>query len=264
MIPYFIPPSFIFFFKIQNKWKAHSPHNSELWEGPGPATLHHVIIHLASSQAALNVPTYQIRKLTSERWRDFSKATELVSLSQHSNSTNPRLWTYHIPCLLFLTHIYWKKQKRDKKCWPFITEMQVGLLFSDYELEFHKLVNRPWNNKHGKNIQDIFLFFFLFMAVPVAYGSPQARGWMSYNCQPTPQPAARSWLGPGIELNPQGHCVGFSTHWATIGTPKTFFCFKNIIFYKRITWLNHLSAQAMTASLWNLGIISESPSNTPC
>lgn len=43
-----------------------------------------------------------------------------------------------------------KRTGKDKQCWPIITETQ-GLLFSDC----HKVVNRHWYHKYGKNIQDV-------------------------------------------------------------------------------------------------------------
>ena len=37
-----------------------------------------------------------------------------------------------------------------------------------------------------------FLVFCLFRAAPVAFGSSQARGRISYSCRPTPEPQQRS------------------------------------------------------------------------
>ena len=39
-------------------------------------------------------------------------------------------------------------------------------------------------------------FVFLFMAAPVAYGSSQARGWISCSCRPVPKPQQRQIFNP--------------------------------------------------------------------
>ena len=86
------------------------------------------------------------------------------------------------------------------------------------------------------------IYLLLFMAVPVAHGSSQARGQIRAiaESQPRsrPQPQqhqiqamsatyaavhsdARSlthWVRPGIEPAPSWRLVGFVTHWATMGT----------------------------------------------
>ena len=82
-------------------------------------------------------------------------------------------------------------------------------------------------------MQNIFLFFFSF------YGSSQVRGWIGvaatglhhshHNTRsksllrltlqlvamldPSPTEQVQGW-----NLHPHGHCVGFLTHWATMGT----------------------------------------------
>ena len=80
-------------------------------------------------------------------------------------------------------------------------------------------------------------FFFLLRAVPVAYVSSLARGWIRYiatGLQPQPQIWAMSgtyaaacndtrsltqWVKPGIEPASLGILVGFLTLWVTMGTP---------------------------------------------
>lgn len=49
------------------------------------------------------------------------------------------------------------EMKQDNKRCPIFTDMQEGLLFSEYDLKFHKLVSRHWYNKYDKSIQDVFL-----------------------------------------------------------------------------------------------------------
>ena len=90
-----------------------------------------------------------------------------------------------------------------------------------------------------------FFFFGLFAfsrATPTAYGGSQARGLIRSvaaglrqshsnvgskpRLQPTPQLTATPdlhWARPGIEPTTSWFLVGFVNHWATTGTPLTFF-----------------------------------------
>ena len=92
--------------------------------------------------------------------------------------------------------------------------------------------------KKTRNMKIIDRFLFCFRASPAAYGSSQARGWISCSCLPTPQPqpcliwaasatytvacsSARSlshWARPGIKAASSWILVGFLTRWATTGT----------------------------------------------
>ena len=82
----------------------------------------------------------------------------------------------------------------------------------------------------------VCFLFCLFRTAPAAYGSSQARGWISAaaaslhlshsNNRPMPQLVAcgnsgssTHWARPGIESHPQRDNVGSLTCWASVGTP---------------------------------------------
>ena len=82
--------------------------------------------------------------------------------------------------------------------------------------------------------------FFLFVATPAVYGSPQVRGqirpaaaglhhghsnarselhlWLTPQLRATPDSSATEW-GQGSNLHPHGDYNGSLTSWATAGTP---------------------------------------------
>ena len=79
----------------------------------------------------------------------------------------------------------------------------------------------------------LFWFFCLFRAAPTAYEGSQARGpepqqqeiWAASATYTTAHGNASStpWTRPGIEPASSWMLVGFTNHWATVGTPMFFF-----------------------------------------
>ena len=78
-------------------------------------------------------------------------------------------------------------------------------------------------------------FFFLFMAVPMAYGSSQARGWIGAaavgqphnhskaKSEPCLQPTWLHWiLNPLSEARDQTHVLMDANCWTMMGTPKCY------------------------------------------
>ena len=105
----------------------------------------------------------------------------------------------------------------------------------------------------------LLLLFFCFVAAPVAYGHSQnyRLNW-SCSCRPKPQPqhhqiwaasltypcgnALTHWARPGIRPHLHRRCIGFLTHWATMGTPSSSFLFYPSIFLFIIFFLPPPSA----------------------
>ena len=86
--------------------------------------------------------------------------------------------------------------------WAVVSLLSLSPVLSSYWLHF------------------FFFFFFLFRVVPAAYGGSQARGWIRYSCQLTPQLGSFTrWARSGSNLYPHGDHVMFLTHWATVRTP---------------------------------------------
>ena len=90
------------------------------------------------------------------------------------------------------------------------------------------------------------VFFCLFRAAPVGYGGSQARGpigTVAAGVMPEPQQcriravsvtcttvhgnagSLTHWERPGMEPSPSRMLVGFTTQWATTGTPRVVFFF---------------------------------------
>ena len=79
----------------------------------------------------------------------------------------------------------------------------------------------------------LIFFFFLFMPSPTPYGSSQVKGWIEATAKvyaiatATMDPSHICYIHDTLQqhqiLNLHRHYDGFLTHWATIGTPSSYF-----------------------------------------